>query len=509
MTDIKSKNLSEVYEFSNSQYSVVDSSQRELLTEEDQKVVDGKYIIGRVVGPMFVPDGASRNDRWYPKELWEKVINDPAVKTKLAERLVFGSIGHDDQPFTDEDLRKGLASHITTKLWIDETTGLGMGESLILGTPTGQILLTALKAGSKLHVSSRAFGEYVPGKYHENMPIVDPDTYQFHCFDWVIDPGFLQARPVLKEKLEKELSKNKIMDEKDIIIKEMIAGLKESNKNLAVKNEALIKENAKLRREFEVLSKKANEALGKYKTVLGDKTVVKEALETSGAKTVSSLLEGVTPDVKKLLDFCKGKKIKHETLKGIEELVGAKNESSLANAHRILKARFEAKEAKLEKAMKLIESYRAYGTLEELSAAQTILEKYTQIGSVPDIVRIMSLCQEKINNVIKTKANAVVESLAKSSGIEIERVSNLVKKVGITEAKSILAGLKAKAPVSEAKEEVKEVKKPVSESRNGAAIAENFFKRSMTGAFETKEASHTETSGASIAENFFKKTVKR
>lgn len=509
MAERKVNTLSEVYEFKDPQYNVVDSSQKELLTEEEQKIVDGKHIIGRVVGPMFVPDGASRNDRWYPKELWEKVINNPDVKTRLAERLVFGSIGHDDQPFTDDDLRKGLASHITTKLWIDETTGLGMGESLILGTPTGQILLTALKAGSKLHVSSRAFGEYIPNKYHENMPIVDPDTYQFHCFDWVIDPGFLQARPALKEKLEKEISKSTIMDDKDNIIKEMIASLKESNKNLATKNEALIKENADLRKKFESLSKKANEALAQYASVLGDKAAIKEALASFGAKTVSSLLEGYTPDMKKLLDFCKGKKIKHETLKGIEALVGSKNESvaSLANAHRVIKARLEARESKLEKAVKLIEAYRAFGTLEELSAAQTILEKYTQIGSVPDITRIMSLCQEKINNVIKTKANAVVESLAKSTGVEVERVANLVKKVGVSEAKAILSQVKPKATLSEAKEVVAEAKveekKSVSESS-----AVSFFKAAQTGIFEKKETKEVASTG-SIAENFFKKSVKR
>lgn len=506
----KSTVMSEVYSFERSQYDVADSTNKESLPEDQRSVVDGKYIIGRVVGPMFVPDGASRNDRWYPRELWEKVINDPEVRTKMAERTIFGSIGHDDQPFTDNDLRNGLASHITTKLWIDENTKLGMGECLILGTPTGEILLTALKAGSKLHVSSRAFGEYKPNSYHEGLPVVDPDTYEFHCFDWVIDPGFLQARPTLKEKYEQVLNKNNMEDTNtNKAMAEAVARLQKSNEALILKNEALLKENAKLKSDFEGPNKALKEQLAKYRAFVGDVKKVSEALRASGKKSVSDLVsEANLPSVKSILDFVMGKKIKLETLQGIESLVSSKNEgkSSLANAHRILKARMEKKDEIIGKAKALVEEYRKFGTLEELSAAQAVLEKYTAIGSIPDLIGIMNLCQEKINKAIKVKSNKVVEELAKSSGVEIERVSNLVKKLGVSEARALLSSISGNQ-MTEAKKP--ETKKTVSESVEADPIVESWSKFVRSKKVDVSESKkEDEVQADPIVENFCKRIKK-
>ena len=39
---------------------------------EDSSEVDGVHILAKVKGQFFVPDGKSRNGRFYPKELWEK-----------------------------------------------------------------------------------------------------------------------------------------------------------------------------------------------------------------------------------------------------------------------------------------------------------------------------------------------------------------------------------------------------------------------------------------------------
>ena len=68
------------------QFSITESSE-----------VDGKHILGKVKGEFFVPDGKSRNKRFYPRELWEKVISSQAIKEKLANRLMFGTIGHDGE----------------------------------------------------------------------------------------------------------------------------------------------------------------------------------------------------------------------------------------------------------------------------------------------------------------------------------------------------------------------------------------------------------------------------
>lgn len=481
------ESMSSIFEFNNSQYTVLDHSQSLLMTEEERRVVDGKHIIGRVVGPMFVPDGASRNDRWYPKELWENVLKDPEVQTRLESRLVFGSIGHDDQPFSDADLRNGLASHITTRLWIDENTGLGMGESLILGTQTGQTLLTTLKAGSKLHVSSRAFGEYKANEYHDGMPVVDPDTYQFHCFDWVIDPGFLQARPTLKEKKEEDFQhKSSDMENKETF-NEALSVLKEAKTLAESKVVSLTEENENLKQKNEALRKEANRVIAGYRALLGDVNAVQEAIKKSGAKSVSELAEAFKlPNAKELIKFLSGKKMKLETLQGIESLISTKNEgmSSLANAHRLLKAKLEKKDAVINKAKALIESYQKYGSLEELEDTYTVLEKYTTLGSIPDITRVLSICSEKYKKVRAREVNSIVEALAKKSGVEVETVASLIKKVGVTEARSILGQLKK--PIVEKKKPVVE-NKVIEKGEAKSSIFEKYSVNNLTKA-PVKEA---------------------
>lgn len=159
--------------------------------------VDGKYVIGKVSGESFVPDGYSRNKRFYSRDLWEKVIANEGVQTRLQDRNMFGTIGHDTK-LDDDAFRKGEFTHIVSDIRISED-GKGVADYLILNTEAGRNLNTILRAGSKIYVSSRADGTFVEGKSKDGMPIVDPDNYHLETFDFVLDPGFLQASPSLKE----------------------------------------------------------------------------------------------------------------------------------------------------------------------------------------------------------------------------------------------------------------------------------------------------------------------
>ena len=138
--------------------------------------VDGKYIIGMIEGQFFKPDGMSRNGRWYPRSLWEKVLNKADVKNRFNTSTMFGEIGHSDGPVEDLTLRTGCASHFIDRLWITED-GHGMGRAYILNTPTGQLLKTYLGAGCKLKVSTRGEGMYKEGCTYNGCPVVDDDSY--------------------------------------------------------------------------------------------------------------------------------------------------------------------------------------------------------------------------------------------------------------------------------------------------------------------------------------------
>ena len=54
--------------------------------DESATDVDGKHVLAKVTGQFFVPGGKSRNGRFYPSSLWEKVCNDPGVKTTITKK---------------------------------------------------------------------------------------------------------------------------------------------------------------------------------------------------------------------------------------------------------------------------------------------------------------------------------------------------------------------------------------------------------------------------------------
>lgn len=148
-------------------------------------------ILAIVKGKHFCPGGTSRNHRWYPPELWTGVREDKGFMTRLQRNAVIGRVGHDPE-ITDEDIGEGRFSHFTRNInW--ET---GEAESVIVDTPMGRNLLTCLRAGIILYVSSRATGDY-KGKTESGDDIMDPETYCLERFDFVQDPGFLEAQPSL------------------------------------------------------------------------------------------------------------------------------------------------------------------------------------------------------------------------------------------------------------------------------------------------------------------------
>jgi hypothetical protein len=164
--------------------------------------MDIVHVLARVVGPFFAIDGRSQNNRYYSKQLWERVIKDDGVKDRLRRKKVFGTIGH-DQDIDDKALREGKVSHVLSKMWIDEPSQVGMGEVYVLNTDTGRRLNTYLRAGAELPVSSRAYGKY-RGKTGDGAQIVDEGSYKFETFDFVQLPGIAHAVPKLVEEFDDE-----------------------------------------------------------------------------------------------------------------------------------------------------------------------------------------------------------------------------------------------------------------------------------------------------------------
>lgn len=413
--------------------------------------VDGKHILAKVKGEFFVPNGKSRNGRFYPKELWEKVISSPDVKEKLSKRLMFGTIGHDAE-LGDKGLREGLTSHVMTSITIDES-GRGIGEALILNTPTGQILNTVLRAGSKPYVSSRANGTF--GREIQGVPSVDPDTYKLDGWDFVLEPGFLQANPSIAESLN-NLQKNK--NSETIFNTDNSNGeyIMENGKSLdATLVQHIVEENVELKKE-----------VGQVTDELNSVKADKEEIEKENAH-LKSELDGVQEKLKKLA--------KYEELGEPEAIEKEKEE-------------MEEEGEELEKFKELGDSP------EEVKEALEIAKKHLttikeEFGTVPEIKKALSEALsfrkevDSIGTVSEIKeALASFKKLVEEEEIEKEKEAEMEKE---KEVKEISDELEIEP------EEVKEMlkKNTASEIREMyKKIAENFSKKSNIDRYTKKSS---------------------
>ena len=385
---------------------LVDIFQPEIsfVVEEASGEVDGKHILAKVRGQFFVPEGVSRNKRYYPRSLWERVIGK--VRDKLQNRVMFGTIGH-EQNIGDTALLEGKVSHVVTDLYIDDK-GRGIGEALILNTPAGRILNTLLRAGSKLFVSSRAEGKYSGTK--NGVPVVDENSYDLKGFDFVVEPGFLQAQPQLVESLEKDISY-------------CFEGLKGTSSDGGVDMdllEAKVKENLKLQEELN----KALEELEEYKK----KASVLEAKE----KELKEKLEEATRELEELKGL-KAELEKYRQIGSVDEIDEALDKAKRAlEEYKELGSPSEIEEA-LDEAISMLSQYKELGSPEEveeaLSKAKETLEKYQELGSPSEIEEVFSKTEEMIKQVMESMKKQKVEELADELNVPVEAIEKVYGKM--------------------------------------------------------------------------------
>ena len=389
-------------------------------------LIDGKDIIGMVEGRFFQPDGMSRNKRWYSRQLWENVLACADVRSRLANRTMYGEIGHSDGPVTDMTLRSGDVSHIIADLWIDEK-GRGMGRAYILDTPKGRLLKTYLGAKSKLKVSTRGEGVYLDGQLHDGCPIIDPDTYELQTVDFVLNPGFMETSaklttkredyttPITEQVITKQEKEINRMDTDKYIaeLKERIEELKADNKSLS--EELKSKETELLQYKYEESAeiKKISEAYAPFKKMGVSAKTLNETL-----KKVQGSLQNAKSKNAKLTEELDAYKAKcGQSLEEVDEgLAIADKALDTVAEYQKLGTVAELKELK-ERSEALIPK------LQQLSA----LTEYRKLGSVEDLKTLMEKCQESLP---KLKEMAVLEDYKKLGSVkEIQRLSKQCESV--------------------------------------------------------------------------------
>jgi len=372
-------------------------------------------VLTIIEGESFAPGGYSRNKRFYSKKLWENVLGNDAVLEKLANRNMYGALGHDVE-LTEKSLREGLFSHIVTDIRIDEN-GKGISRYEVLDTPSGRILDSLARAGSSLYVSSRADGTY-DGQDEDGNDIVSEDNFEFFTFDFVLDPGIKSANPKLVEMLEKleEQYNNSINNTGG-------NGMEKLQEMLdKVMGEKLILQND----------------LGDSKSKLQEKndsiTILENKLSESDSKLkeLEEKLVKLTESDKLLEEFNKLDATPSEILEANRKAADLiKSYRNVASSPRVV---LEAN----RKAADLIKSYRGIGSVKEIretnKKAHVLISEYKKLGTPSQISRLVSETTTKKNEL---RLSALVSDL----GVSEEKIKQFGLDKSDKEIKEFFKGL--------------------------------------------------------------------
>ena len=179
-------------------------------------------ILGRLVGVIADFKNPTRNGRLYTEELWDKTFDNPIMKEKLANRCLFGELGH---PVDRQEVDMEKIAICMAEAPKKGNDGKLHGVFDILATPNGKILKTLCDYGCAIGVSSRGSGDTYED--FDGQEKVDEETFECECWDAVLVPAVKDARPKyvteslntrksLKEALE-DVVKNASEDDQKIM----------------------------------------------------------------------------------------------------------------------------------------------------------------------------------------------------------------------------------------------------------------------------------------------------
>lgn len=364
---------------------------------EENTVIDGKHVLAKVKGEFFCPDGISRNNRFYSKKLWENTLSKKHIQEKLERKIMFGTIGH-KTPINDEAWQEGKITHFINFLGINED-GKGIGEAYVLDTPAGRNVNAVLRAGCNVFVSSRANGRFKGEK--NGIPKVDEEFFDLETFDFVLDPGFLQANPKLAESLnnETENEDTELQGEMNMELQEKIL-----NENVELKSEikTTLKENKELKESLGAISE--------------DAEALKEAVKNAESN-IASLTEELEATKSELVEA-------KEAIEKYEELCDGPEDLQEA----------------LEKALNEIERFHDLGNYEQVKEALEVaneeLEKFAKLGSYEVIEKVIVKADEMMEAKIAEERQAMIEEIATEYKVKETVVEALIAK-GFTKEEMI------------------------------------------------------------------------
>lgn len=147
-----------------------------------------RHCLGYIEGPAASLTEDTRNGRGYILKLWQNVENSDDFKEGMKNATIVGELDHPEERI-DYSLANGAV--ILTDWEIREDEGIVWARFAILDNQRGKDLLAYVKFGTVLGVSSRGLGDEI---VQDGRTLIDPDTYEFYCFDVVAFPAAECAR---------------------------------------------------------------------------------------------------------------------------------------------------------------------------------------------------------------------------------------------------------------------------------------------------------------------------
>jgi len=422
--------------------------------EEASGEVDGISILGKIRGEFFVPEGESRNGRYYTKELWEKVINNDNVKKSISERRMFGTISH-EQELDDKALLEGKLSHIVTGMYIvpNGDKYKGIGEALILNTPAGRILNTVLRARCKIYTSSRAQGKYEGYKEIDGrkIPKIHEDSFNFQTFDFVLEPGFLQAHPNIVESLDKEIKyifnntkKGENMLDNHNPLENIVSVLTEEKVKLMEQVEQNVDQITTLNAQILELQNKVSALEDENNNLKKEIESLKGFKEYGSPEELDAAVQAAENLIKKYKEIGTPEQISEGITKGIDIISEYKKIGSVSYIKNTIKTLKEE-----------LSKYRDLGTTEELN--KLIFKTNRFLGEITE-------------KFLVTKSNKISEEF----GIPVDTVKKLMKSLPEKEVRSIVKDMSESFKITE-KFKVKRDDDKVVKSGEGTDIHEKIF----------------------------------
>lgn len=412
-------------------------------------------FLGKLTGVCADIINATRNGRKYSQALWQKVFEDPIVQEQLDNGGIIGEAMH---PLDREEVDVEKAA-IIMKEKPEMRDGKLWATFHILNTPCGKILKTLCDAGVKMGISSRGSGDTFTN--YDGNEEVDPDSYDFKCFDAVFIPAVKDARmeyitesfankKSLKESLNNLVNSSEGKDKNLIVetLKDMdllndtsdkITEQSNSQDELIDNIDEVKKDDSVVNNEDNILSE-LQEALNKNQKL--ENTIVKLQEKLSACYTRESDQEDEIAKYKKVISKLTPSVSK---VKGLEEKLSTVSKQ-LDDANTSLKQK-DDRISKLSEDVKFLKNTKKSlneSVVKNVSRIRTLNEQYQKqlsdkdekINSLQeeltDLQKDTKLKQSEYNSNL-SKSNKLVEKYKKIANKAVDKyIESQAIKLGVT-----------------------------------------------------------------------------